>query len=76
MDVESLGLTDYYDVIKTPMDLSTIKKKMDARLYANPQEFREDIILMCENCFKYNPPDQIVHLLGKQLLVYKKIPKI
>lgn len=64
-----MGLTDYYDIIKTPMDLSTIKKKFDAKQYATPQEFRDDIILMCENCFLYNPPDQHVHVLGKQLQV-------
>ena len=31
VDAESLGLHDYYDVIKHPMDLGSMKKKMDAR---------------------------------------------
>ena len=31
VDAESLGLHDYYEMIKHPMDLGTMRKKMDAR---------------------------------------------
>ena len=31
VDVDSLGLTDYYTIVKTPMDLSTVKKRLDYR---------------------------------------------
>ncbi|KAL3097998.1 hypothetical protein niasHT_027543 [Heterodera trifolii] len=70
VDAEALNLPDYFDVIKQPMDLSTIKKKMDARQYISPDEFRNDVLLMCRNCFTYNPEDQPVHKIGKQLQSY------
>lgn len=70
VDAEALNLPDYFEVIKDPMDLSTIKKKMDAKQYANAEEFRDDIMLMCRNCFAYNPEDQPVNKLGKQLQVF------
>lgn len=71
VDAEIMKLYDYYEIIKEPMDLSTVKKKMEFKQYANADEVRSDIILMCNNCFLYNPADQPVHKLGKQLLVYK-----
>jgi bromodomain-containing factor 1 len=69
VDVEGLKLYDYYDIIKEPMDLATIKKKMDARQYVNAEEVRRDVVLMCNNCFTYNPEGQEVNKNGKQLLV-------
>jgi len=33
VDAESLGLHDYYEMIKHPMDLGTMKKKMDNRYF-------------------------------------------
>uniref|UniRef100_A0A914LKY6 Bromodomain containing protein n=1 Tax=Meloidogyne incognita TaxID=6306 RepID=A0A914LKY6_MELIC len=70
VDVEGLKLFDYYDIIKDPIDLGTIRRKMDARQYVTPEEFKSDIMLMCDNCFTYNPEGQIVNKLGKQLLDY------
>uniref|UniRef100_A0A914GTV5 Uncharacterized protein n=1 Tax=Globodera rostochiensis TaxID=31243 RepID=A0A914GTV5_GLORO len=70
VDAEALNLPDYFEVIKEPMDLSTIKKKMDARQYTSPEEFRSDVLLMSRNCFTYNPEDQPVHKIGKQLQLY------
>lgn len=46
-----------------------MKRKMDARQYGNPEEFKNDILLMCNNCFTYNPDGQMVNKLGRQLLV-------
>lgn len=41
-----MNLSDYYDIIPNPMDLGTIKKKLDNKQYANAQEFAEDIRLV------------------------------
>uniref|UniRef100_A0A914WHT4 Bromodomain-containing protein 2 n=1 Tax=Plectus sambesii TaxID=2011161 RepID=A0A914WHT4_9BILA len=68
VDVEGLKLQDYYEIIKNPMDLGTIKRKLDGRQYATPQELYDDVRLVCENCFKYNPPTDPVHQHGKTLL--------
>lgn len=68
VDAESLGLRDYHDIIKHPMDLSTIKKKMDAREYRKPEQFASDVRLMLHNAFRYNPPDHDVNRCGRKLL--------
>ncbi|XP_041672775.1 bromodomain-containing protein 4 isoform X2 [Cheilinus undulatus] len=66
VDVDALGLHDYHDIIKHPMDLSTIKAKLENRQYREPQEFAADVRLMFSNCYKYNPPDhEVVHMARK-----------
>lgn len=68
VDAEVLGLRDYHDIIKHPMDLSTIKKKMEAREYRKPGQFADDVRLMLHNSFRYNPPDHDVNKCGRKLL--------
>ncbi|XP_043939266.1 bromodomain-containing protein 2 isoform X1 [Protopterus annectens] len=67
VDTEMLGLHDYHDIIKHPMDLSTIKKKMDNREYADAQAFAADVRLMFSNCYKYNPPDHDIVAMARKL---------
>ncbi|XP_046690578.1 bromodomain-containing protein 4 isoform X3 [Silurus meridionalis] len=67
VDVESLGLHDYHDIIKHPMDLATIKDKLDTRQYRDAQEFAADVRLMFSNCYKYNPPDHEVVVMARKL---------
>ncbi|XP_063791993.1 bromodomain-containing protein 3 isoform X3 [Pseudophryne corroboree] len=67
VDAEALELHDYHDIIKHPMDLSTVKKKMDGRDYPDAQAFAADIRLMFSNCYKYNPPDHEVVAMARKL---------
>lgn len=67
VDVKALGLHDYYDIIKHPMDLGTMKKKLDNRQYRDAQEFAADVRLMFSNCYKYNPPDHDVVAMARKL---------
>ncbi|CAI5639031.1 unnamed protein product [Oreochromis niloticus] len=72
VDAAALGLHDYHDIIKHPMDLSTIKKKMDQREYGNAKEFAADVRLMFSNCYKYNPPsNEVVHMARKLQEVFE-----
>ena len=48
-----LQVPDYYDVIKNPMDLTTIREKMES--YETPEEFIADMKQMIFNSFDYNP---------------------
>lgn len=41
-------------VIKTPMDLGTILKKVKAQQYKDKAAFKEDLDLIWENCYTYN----------------------
>ncbi|XP_041914249.1 bromodomain-containing protein 3a isoform X1 [Alosa sapidissima] len=67
VDAEALALHDYHDIIKHPMDLSTVKKKMDGREYTDAQAFAADVRLMFSNCYKYNPPDHEVVDMARKL---------
>jgi len=46
----------YYDIIKHPMDLQTMGKKLEDGDYRSPQAFRKDFELMISNCREFNPP--------------------
>lgn len=67
MDAELLGLHDYFDIIKKPMDLGTVKLKMDGRAYKTATEFAGDVRLIFTNCYKYNPPDHDVVAMARKL---------
>ncbi|XP_018116636.1 histone acetyltransferase p300 isoform X3 [Xenopus laevis] len=47
-------LQDYFEIVKTPMDLSTIKRKLDTGQYQEPWQYVEDIWLMFNNAWLYN----------------------
>lgn len=66
VDADAWGATDYYDIIKRPMDLSTIERKFNELVYNSEDELHDDFKLMFENCYLYNPPQHEVHLLGKK----------
>jgi hypothetical protein len=44
-----LGCTDYYQVIKTPMDLGTVKKRLDDGSYESPDAFAAEVRLIWAN---------------------------
>ncbi|KAI1407047.1 putative Bromodomain testis-specific protein [Hypoxylon sp. FL1857] len=48
------GVPDYLEKIKKPMDLSTIKAKMDRREYQDEQEFLTDVRQIFTNCYTYH----------------------
>ncbi|KAF2148858.1 Bromodomain-containing protein [Myriangium duriaei CBS 260.36] len=55
--VNKRAIPGYYDVIKEPMALSTIKSKVNAREYASVEDFVRDFALIPHNAFVYNLPD-------------------
>ncbi|NP_001292593.1 bromodomain testis-specific protein isoform X2 [Danio rerio] len=67
VDAETLGLLDYHEIIHQPMDMSTIKKKMEAREYTDALQFAADMRLMFSNCYKYNPPGHEVVSMARKL---------
>ncbi|CAN7994168.1 unnamed protein product [Ixodes hexagonus] len=79
VDADLLGLHDYHEIIKHPMDLGTVKQKMDNREYKSPEEFAGDVRLIFTNCYKYNPPDHEVVVMARKLqdvfeMRYAKMP--
>lgn len=45
---------DYYEVIKEPMDLSTMEERLQSDLYPRPEDFVRDAKLIFDNCRRYN----------------------
>ncbi|XP_050792059.1 bromodomain-containing protein 1 isoform X1 [Gopherus flavomarginatus] len=58
---------DYLDHIKHPMDLSTMRKRLDSQGYKNLNEFEEDFNLIIDNCMKYNAKDTIFYRAAVRL---------
>uniref|UniRef100_A0A8C7V8C3 histone acetyltransferase n=1 Tax=Oncorhynchus mykiss TaxID=8022 RepID=A0A8C7V8C3_ONCMY len=52
--VSILNLSDYFDIVKNPIDLSTIKRKLDTGQYQEPWQYVDDIWLMFNNAWLYN----------------------
>uniref|UniRef100_A0A452SDH7 Bromo domain-containing protein n=1 Tax=Ursus americanus TaxID=9643 RepID=A0A452SDH7_URSAM len=53
VDIEEVS--DYLEVIKEPMDLSTVITKIDKHNYLTAKDFLKDIDLICSNALEYNP---------------------
>ncbi|KAG1448985.1 hypothetical protein G6F55_010383 [Rhizopus delemar] len=52
VDPVFFNIPDYFDIIKHPMDLSTIQTKLNN--YQSKEEFIADVELMLDNCYLYN----------------------
>lgn len=55
---------DYMDVVKEPMDLSTMRKKLKHGEYFTLDEMEADFNLMIQNCLAYNNKDTIFYRAG------------
>ncbi|XP_034660343.1 bromodomain-containing protein 3-like [Drosophila subobscura] len=55
-DADIVDLTDYHDKIKKPMDLGTIRLKMEDGHYSSVLDFANDVRLVFSNCYKYYHP--------------------
>ena len=54
VDWKGLGLVDYPEIIKKPMDLGTIKGKIESEKYETYEEIAAVIRLVWTNCMLYN----------------------
>ncbi|KAI6045992.1 hypothetical protein EDC04DRAFT_3103553 [Pisolithus marmoratus] len=52
-------VVDYYDVVKRPMDLSTMEHKLNTNQYSNMKAFIDDTQLIFDNCRLYNPEGSV-----------------
>ena len=57
--VDTAKVTDYFDIVKDPIDLSTMEKRirkspLESGYYKSKQTFYADLVRMVENCKLYN----------------------
>ncbi|KAG7454783.1 hypothetical protein MATL_G00263510 [Megalops atlanticus] len=71
--VSAAIMPEYYEVIKTPMDLSIVKRKLESKqspVYRSSEEFVADVRLIFRNCAEFNEADTEVAAAGKNLEKY------
>uniref|UniRef100_A0A5B7C0K2 Putative transcription factor GTE8 isoform X2 n=1 Tax=Davidia involucrata TaxID=16924 RepID=A0A5B7C0K2_DAVIN len=83
VDVVKLNIPDYFTVIKHPMDLGTIKRKIASCEYSSLLDFLADVRLTFSNAMTYNPPGSDVRFMADTLskffevrwkVIEKKLP--
>lgn len=62
VDYIGLGLLDYPEIVKDPMDLSTVRKHLVNSEYQNLDEFIYDVQLIWDNCKAYNPAGSVFYI--------------
>lgn len=67
VDPVALGIPTYFDKIKNPMDLSTVKGKLQRGAYHTLDECVTEISLVFNNATAFNPPGHVVHDIAKLL---------
>jgi hypothetical protein len=67
VDWRGLELFDYPDIVKNPMDLGTVKRKLERQQYQNAAECAEDVRLVWKNCMLFNTEKSDFWLLAKSL---------
>uniref|UniRef100_A0A8C3S5N9 Bromodomain testis-specific protein n=1 Tax=Chelydra serpentina TaxID=8475 RepID=A0A8C3S5N9_CHESE len=73
VDAAALNLPDYYNIIKKPMDLSTIKKRLEHNYYTKAADCIEDFKTMFTNCYVYNKVCKMEEATFKMLLMHGKL---
>lgn len=67
VDALKLGIPDYLEVVKHPMDFGTIKKKLNNNAYRSGEELIKDLDQVFENCRLYNKPESDVITMCNQV---------
>lgn len=57
----------YYDMIKEPISLKEIKERLTRGEYEDIDGPKEDVSLMINNCFTFNPPGSDVYVMGEKV---------
>jgi hypothetical protein len=69
VDPVALGLPDYFDVVKKPMHLELVKKKLENALYPEMDMYAADVRLVFGNAILYNGDTSEVGELAQAMLV-------
>ncbi|OMJ27517.1 SWR1 complex bromodomain subunit bdf1 [Smittium culicis] len=65
VDYVALDIPSYPKIVKTPMDFGTINTKLINNQYNSSDDFYNDVKLVFQNCYKFNPKKHPVHVAGR-----------
>ena len=72
VDFKALGLDDYPHIIKNPIDLGTIGKKLKQGQYPTMQDVINDFMLIWDNCRTYNMMDSPIVAQAEAMELHMK----
>ena len=68
------GLKNYFEIVKKPIDLTTINNKLQKRLYNTSTEWYDDMCLVFQNAIDYYPEESQLSMIAKyKLNEFKKL---
>ena len=67
VDPIELGLPDYFEVIKQPMDLGSIRKKLENGCYHSLDDFHDHVHITFDNAMLYNPEGSVVYNMANEM---------
>jgi hypothetical protein len=65
VDVVKYNIPNYHIFVPVPMDLGTVRQRLQSRFYLSPLDFKADMDLIWKNCFAYNQPATEVNVAGQ-----------
>lgn len=68
VDPIKLNIPTYFEVIKNPMDLGTMEKKLNNGEYGTKEDMLADVQRIVDNCLVFNGPDSFISGMAKSLL--------
>ena len=76
VDPVSLNIPDYFEIVKQPMDLSTVKKRLETGAYRDPAYFKRDTQLVFDNAiisiYQSSIIKTIVYIINKNRIAIAK----
>jgi hypothetical protein len=64
---KELGLSDYVEIIKKPMDLRTVRKNLGKGKYKRYEDFFRDVQLIWDNCKTYNIQGSDIYKMAESM---------
>lgn len=64
VDPIAMECPTYFDIVKEPMDLTTVQRKLAEGQYERAVDFEKDVRLIIGNCYLFNPEGTMVNMLG------------
>jgi len=67
VDPVELNLPDYFDIIKRPMDLGTVQRRLENGNFHSLEDFEHDVTLTFDNAMTYNQEGSVVHAMAREM---------